>query len=223
MESLRRQVDAHGKLRRSHDRRSSHPYSAAMSQDLFVLGIPLAEKLLRTLCVYAFLLVGLRLAGKRELGQLNPFDLVVLLLLSNTVQNAIIGNDNSLLGGVVGATALLVLNWVVVRYLYTHPTVARWLEGDADVLIERGKLHDGRMKRELITHAELEAAARRQGIDGLHQVETCRLEVGGALTFVARAPTEEERRHREVLRHLRALHEDQASLASRLTALESHH
>ena len=192
-----------------------------MSQDLFVLGIPLAEKLLRTLGVYAFLLVGLRVAGKRELGQLNPFDLVVLLLLSNTVQNAIIGNDNSLLGGVVGATALLVLNWVVVRYLYTHPTVARWLEGDADVLIERGKLHDTRMKRELITHAELEAAARKQGIEGLDQVETCRLEVGGALTFVARAPTEEQRRHREVLRHLSALREGQASLANRLTTLES--
>jgi hypothetical protein len=130
-----------------------------MYADLFALGIPVAEKLLRTLAVYAFLLVGLRLAGKRELGQLNPFDLVVLLLLSNTVQNAIIGNDNSLAGGVLGATALLIINWIVVRYLYTHPTVARWLEGDADVLIEGGKLHDGRMKRELITRGELEAAA----------------------------------------------------------------
>src|SRR6058998_452734 len=107
-----------------------------MINDLFVLGIPLAEKLLRTLCVYGFLLVGLRLAGKRELGQLNPFDLVVLLLLSNTLQNAIIGEDNSLVGGILGASALLVLNWIVVRFLYTHPVVARWLEGDSDVLIK---------------------------------------------------------------------------------------
>jgi uncharacterized membrane protein YcaP (DUF421 family) len=191
-----------------------------MTHDLFVLGVPVAEKLVRTVCVYSFLLVGLRLAGKRELGQLNPFDLVVLLLLSNTVQNAIIGNDNSLLGGIIGASALLVLNWVVVRFLYTHPATARWIEGDADVLIERGKLHDVRLKRELITRGELEAAARRQGIEGLHQVETCRLEVGGALTFVPRAPTDDERRHRELLRHLAALQEGLASLASRLEVLE---
>jgi uncharacterized membrane protein YcaP (DUF421 family) len=191
-----------------------------MTNDLFVLGIPVAEKLLRTFCVYGFLLAGLRLAGKRELGQLNPFDLVVLLLLSNTVQNAIIGNDNSLLGGILGASALLILNWVVVRFLYTHPTIARWLEGDADMLIERGKLHDVRLKRELITREELEAAARRQGIESLHHVETCRLEVGGALTFVPRAPTEDERRHRELLRHLVALQESQASLVTRLEALE---
>src|SRR6478672_919668 len=173
-----------------------------MSHDLFALGIPFTEKLVRTLCVYGFLLVGLRLAGKRELGQLNPFDLVVLLLLSNTVQNAVIGNDNSLAGGVLGASALLIINWIVVRYLYTHPRVARWLEGDADVLIEKGKVHDTRLKRELITQAELEAAARRQGIEGLHQVETCRLEVGGALTFVPRAPTDDEQRHAELVRHL---------------------
>lgn len=191
-----------------------------MANDLFVLGIPFAEKLVRTLCVYGFLLVGLRLAGKRELGQLNPYDLVVLLLLSNTVQNAIIGNDNSLAGGIIGASALLIINWIVVRFLYTHPTIARWLEGDADVLIEGGKLHDVRLKRELITRGELEAAARRQGIEGLHHVETCRLEVGGALTFVPRAPTDDENRHRELLRHLVALEESQALLVARLGALE---
>jgi uncharacterized membrane protein YcaP (DUF421 family) len=191
-----------------------------MINDLFAVGIPMAEKLIRTLGVYGFLLVGLRLAGKRELGQLNPFDLVVLLLLSNTVQNAIIGNDNSLLGGIIGASALLILNWVVVRFLYTHPTIARWIEGDADVLIEGGKLHDARLKRELITRDELEVAARKQGIEGLHHVQTCRLEVGGALTFVARAPTEDEKRHRELLRHLVALQESQATLVARLEALE---
>jgi uncharacterized membrane protein YcaP (DUF421 family) len=191
-----------------------------MSSDLLALGIPFQEKLVRTVCVYAFLLVGLRLAGKRELGQLNPFDLVVLLLLSNTLQNAIIGNDNSLLGGVLGASVLLLINWVVVRFLYTHPLMARWLEGDADLLIEEGELHHGRLKRELITPAELEAAARRQGIEGLHQVRTCRLEVGGALTFVPRAPTEDESRHAELLRHLDALRDGQAALLDRVATLE---
>src|ERR1700750_2787381 len=87
---------------------------------LFVPGIPIAEKLIRTVAVYGFLLLGLRLAGKRELSQLNPFDLVVLLLLSNTVQNAIIGNDNSLIGGIIGGGALLILNATVVRGLYHY-------------------------------------------------------------------------------------------------------
>ena len=178
---------------------------APMSQDLFALGIPVGEKLLRTVAVYAFLLVGLRLAGKRELGQLNPFDLVVLLLLSNTLQNAIIGNDNSLSGGVIGATVLLALNWLVVRYLYSHPVAARWLEGDADVLVEKGVVQHARLKRELITLAELEAAARRQGMEGLHEVEMCRLEIGGALTFVQKAPSDDQSRHDELLARLDAI------------------
>lgn len=192
-----------------------------MSHDLFAFGIPIWEKLLRTAAVYFFLLIGLRLAGKRELGQLNPFDLVVLLLLSNTLQNAIIGNDNSLAGGVIGAAALLAINWLVVRYLYTHPVVARWLEGDADVLIDKGELQEARLTRELITRGELEAAARRQGIDGLHQVESCRLEIGGALTFVPKVPTEDETRHRELLERLDALARMQRELLERVSALEA--
>ncbi len=191
-----------------------------MLHDMFVLGIPLAEKMIRTLGVYVFLLAGLRLAGKRELGQFNPFDLVVLLLLSNTVQNAIIGNDNSLLGGIAGATTLLVINAIVVRYIYGHPRVARWLEGDADVLIQNGELQHERLKRELITHEELESAARKQGLDGLEKVEMCRLEVGGALTFVARTPTDEEQNHNELIRRLDELGRSQAALLERMSALD---
>lgn len=191
-----------------------------MSHDLFALGIPLGEKLLRTFLVYAFLLVGLRLAGKREMGQLNPFDFVVLLLLSNTVQNAIIGNDTSLAGGIIGATALLAVNWFVVRYLYTHPAFARIVEGDPDLLITNGKLHADRLKRELITPEELEAAARRQGIDGLHRVQTCRLEVGGALTFIAKEPSDEEKRHGELVKHLESLQQSHADLLARVARIE---
>src|SRR5258708_39710517 len=120
-----------------------------------------------------------------------------------------------------GATGLLIMKWVVVRYLYTHPVVARWLEGDADVLIEKGQVNDARLKRELITRAELEAAARRQGLDGLHEVETCRLEVRGALTCVPRAPTEDGPRHQELLGHLAALEEGQIRLLARVSALEA--
>src|SRR5215475_188532 len=103
--------------------------------DMFVLGLPIAEKILRPIIVYVFLVVGLRLAGKRELAQLNPFDLVVLLTLSNTVQNAIIGEDNSVTGGLIGATTLLAVNWLVVRFLYWHRTLDQLVEGDAAVLI----------------------------------------------------------------------------------------
>src|SRR5437773_10799153 len=91
-----------------------------MWNDMFVLGVPLIEKILRPIVVYLALVVALRVFGKRELAQLNPFDLVVLLSLSNTVQNAIIGNDNSLTGGLVGALALLAMNYLVVRFLFRH-------------------------------------------------------------------------------------------------------
>src|SRR5512142_803898 len=106
--------------------------------DMFVLGLPILEKMIRPVLVYLFLILGLRIAGKRELAQLNPFDLVVLLTLSNTVQNAIIGDDNSVTGGVIGAATLLAVNYVVVRFLYTHESLDRIIEGDSDVLIEDG-------------------------------------------------------------------------------------
>ena len=183
-------------------------------------GIPVAEKLVRTLAVYLFLLIGLRLAGKRELGQLNPFDLVVLLLLSNTLQNAIIGDDNSLLGGVIGAAMLLALNWLVVRYLYDHPMFEKLLVGRSDLLVRNGRVLHKHLRRELITHEELEAAARRQGLESLSHVETCRLEVGGALTFVAKAPSDDERRHRELITRLAEMSARQEALLQRVASLE---
>jgi uncharacterized membrane protein YcaP (DUF421 family) len=179
--------------------------------DIFFLGLPLTEKILRPILVYAFLVVGLRLAGKRELAQLNPVDLVVLLTLSNTVQNAIIGDDNSVTGGVLGATTLLVVNHVFVRYLYSHAKVQRLVEGDADVLIENGQVLGDRLKRELITLADLEAAAHKQGFASLDDVERAVLEPGGGVCFFARKPTPEVGRHAELLARLDAI---QAQLAS---------
>src|SRR6202165_1910057 len=104
-------------------------------QDMFALTLPVLEKILRPIVVYVFLIVGLRLAGKRELAQLNPFDLVVLLTLSNTVQNAIIGDDNSVTGGVIGAATLLLVNYLVVRLLYRHEKLDRLVAGESCVLI----------------------------------------------------------------------------------------
>ena len=168
-------------------------------RDMFILGIPLLEKILRPVIVYAFLVVCLRLAGKRELVQLNPFDLVVLLTLSNTVQNAIIGDDNSLLGGIIGATSLLVTNFLVVRFLYDHRKLDQAVEGRADVLIENGKVRPQHLRSELITMAQLEAAARTQGFGSLSEVEQCVLEPGGTLTFLGKKPATEDVRHQELL------------------------
>src|SRR5689334_23556356 len=117
---------------------------------MFALSLPVLEKILRPIVVYVFLIVGLRIAGKRELAQLNPFDLVVLLTLANTVQNAIIGNDNSVLGGIIGATTLLAVNYIVVRFLYSHERLDRLIEGDAELLIENGKVCRDFLKKELI-------------------------------------------------------------------------
>jgi uncharacterized membrane protein YcaP (DUF421 family) len=170
--------------------------------DMFVVGLPILEKILRPILVYLFLVISLRLSGKRELAQLNPFDLVVLLTLSNTVQNAIIGNDNSVSGGVIGATSLLATNYLVVRFLYRHRKLDQIAEGKADVLIEGGKIRTGRLKGELITPAQLTAAARKQGFDSLDEVDMCVLEPGGTLSFAGKKPTSEDIRHQEVIQRL---------------------
>jgi uncharacterized membrane protein YcaP (DUF421 family) len=172
---------------------------------MFVLAVPLAEKILRPIFVYAFLVISLRLSGKRELVQLNPFDLVVLLTLSNTVQNAIIGDDNTVSGGIIGATSLLIVNYLVVRFLYNHNKLDQIVEGHADVLIENGEVSFERLKKELISHAQLEAAARKQGFESLQEVQRCILEPGGTLTFVGKKPASDDIRHQELVTRLESL------------------
>jgi uncharacterized membrane protein YcaP (DUF421 family) len=176
--------------------------------------IGLVEKILRTLVVYVFLLIGLRLGGKRELGMLNPFDLVVLLVLSNTLQNAIIGPDNSVFGGLFGAATLLAINYLVVRYLFTHPKLERYVEGSAVILIQEGKINRRNMRRELITDDELKSRARLQGIEDLASVKCARIEVGGALTFVPMTPTPEEKWEDEIRRRLDQIDKALATLAA---------
>jgi uncharacterized membrane protein YcaP (DUF421 family) len=158
---------------------------------MFVLGVPVLEKMLRPVIVYAFLVIGLRLAGKRELAQLNPFDLVVLLTLSNTVQNAIIGNDNSVTGGIIGAATLLMINHFVVRLLYGHQKIEKIVEGDEDVLIENGQIKTDRLHEELITLPELEMAAHKQGFASLKDVERAVLEPSGSVSFIGKEPSKE--------------------------------
>jgi uncharacterized membrane protein YcaP (DUF421 family) len=174
-------------------------------KDMFVLGIPLLEKILRPVVIYAFLVISLRLSGKRELVQLNPFDLVVLLTLSNTVQNAIIGDDNTVLGGIIGATSLLATNYLVVRFLYDHRKLDQIVEGRADVLIEDGKVRTQHLRKELITMPQLQAAAHKQGFASLSEVEQCVLEPGGTMTFLGRKPAAEDVRHQELLGKMESL------------------
>ena len=173
--------------------------------DMFVLTLPIAEKMLRPVVVYAFLIIGLRIAGKREMAQLNPFDLVVLLTLSNTVQNAIIGEDNSVTGGIIGAITLLAANYLVVRFLYTHEKLDRLIEGECDVLIEGGVVQVDRLKKELITHSELEAAAHKQGFSSLDDIDRAILDPGGTVSFFARKPSVDDTRHNELVARLDAM------------------
>jgi uncharacterized membrane protein YcaP (DUF421 family) len=149
------------------------------------------EKLIRPLIVYVALLFLLKMFGKRELAQLNPFDLVVLLILSNTVQNAIIGNDTSLAGGLVGAFVLLLVNWVVVRYLYRHPKWEEFFEGEPTVLVQDGHLVAAACDQQEITEPELLAALRRQGYSELSQVKQAILETSGAISVIPKEPTTE--------------------------------
>jgi uncharacterized membrane protein YcaP (DUF421 family) len=180
--------------------------------DLFHPDISIIEKIIRPVIVYFFLVIGLRLAGKRELAQLNTFDLIVLLTLSNTVQNAIIGNDNSLAGGLIGAATLLSLNALVVRFLFKHPRLNRQVEGDPDVLIEGGKLKHDRLKKERLTVSELEAAAHKQGFASLEEVDRAVLEPGGTFSFNGKEPTPESERHNAVLGRLDQIARELAEL-----------
>ena len=169
---------------------------------MFQLPLPFLEKLLRPVIVYLVLVILLRLFGKRELAQLNPFDLVVLLSLSNTVQNAIIGDDNSVTGGVIGAATLLLINHGVVRYLYSHDRIDRLVEGDSDVLIDEGVVNEARLKKELITLSEFESAAHKQGFRSLDEVERAVLEPGGSICFIGKKPSPDIERHMDLLARL---------------------
>ena len=172
---------------------------------LFTLPIPLLEKIIRPIIIYAFLVILLRVFGKRELAQLNPFDLVVLLSLSNTVQNAIIGDDNSVSGGMIGAITLLVTNYLVVRYLFRHRRLDQMMEGKPSTLIKEGHVCKKEMARELLTTAELQSVIRREGFDGIQDIETCILEPGGAFSIKGKSPSADVKRHDELLHRLDAL------------------
>jgi len=185
---------------------------------MFQLPLPLLEKLARPVIVYLVLVVLLRIFGKRELAQLNPFDLVVLLSLSNTVQNAIIGDDNSVTGGVIGAFGLLGINWLVVRVLFRSQKLTRALEGRSSVLIFNGQIDRKAMQREMLTPEELLDVIHKQGFEDFHKVHRCELEPNGTFYVEAFDPSIADKRHEEMMARIDALSHEIAVLhASTLT------
>src|SRR5437763_15958131 len=187
-----------------------------MWNDIFVAGAPVIEKIVRPILIYVFLVIALRVFGKRELAQLNPFDLVVLLSLSNTVQNAIIGNDNSLSGGMIGALALLAVNYLVVRFLFRHRRLDQIFEGDPQTLVEQGKVDEAALAKELLTHAELTTVLHRQGFDSVDEVDRCVLEPGGTFYIHRKDPPLDRVQHEEVIRTLKELRDRLDALAARI-------
>jgi uncharacterized membrane protein YcaP (DUF421 family) len=186
--------------------------SALISPEMFHLGLPVAEKMLRPIIVYVFLVAALRVFGKRELAQLNPFDLVVLLSLSNTVQNAIIGDDNSVAGGLIGAFTLLAVNYLVVRFLFRHRRLDQMIEGRPAVLIERGKINTRALAKELLTESELLTVAHRQGFKSLREIDRCVLDPGGIFFIEGKAPPLVERQHAELLAQLEQINQQLGEL-----------
>ena len=180
--------------------------------NMFHLPLPILEKLLRPVVVYLVLVLLLRLFGKRELAQLNPFDLVVLLSLSNTVQNAIIGDDNSVTGGIIGAFGLLGINWLVVRILFSSPRLTRMLQGQSTVLVKNGKVDPKALEHESLTHEELIEVIHKQGFEGLRQIKLCQLDPNGSFYVEALEPSSADLQHAELLTRLDALTKEVAAL-----------
>ena len=144
------------------------------------------EFILRGVVVYVFLIVLLRLTGKRQIGQMAPFDLVLLLVLSNAVQNAMNGGDNSLIGGIISAVTLVGMNWVVGSLTYRSKAMEALVEGRPEVLIHNGKLFSKLMERQRLTHHELMTALREAGCTSVEEVHAAILENDGTISVVPR-------------------------------------
>ncbi|MFN7953337.1 MAG: DUF421 domain-containing protein [bacterium] len=151
------------------------------------LAVPLVELVTRAALVYVFLLLILRLTGKRQVGQLAPFDLVLLLVLSNAVQNSMNGGDNSLVGGLVSASTLIALNYVVGIATYRSKRLERIIEGRPQILVHNGRVFEDVMTAAKLTHHELDAALRHGGCACVADVHLAVLETNGSISVVPRA------------------------------------
>ena len=180
------------------------------------LHLSLLEKILRPIFVYIAIIILLRVFGKRQLAQLNPFDLTVLLCLSNTLQNAIIGDDNSVTGGIVGAISLLAINYITVRFFFRHRTLDQIVSGFPTVLIDHGKLDQEALAKEMVTESELTSAAHRQGFADLKDIDRCVLEPGGVFFISSKDGNSQTKHQKELLKRLEGLSAQINQLEKRL-------
>jgi uncharacterized membrane protein YcaP (DUF421 family) len=188
--------------------------------NILVPGVPLLEKVVRSVLVYVFLTVALRVAGRRELAQMTTFDLVVLLTISNTVQNAIIGEDTSVTGGILGAITMLGLNSLVVRFLYKHPKLEEKLEGAPTVLVRDGVIIKEACDRELVSESELMEAVRREGIETITEVHMVLLEANGNFSVVLKRSNAQEKQTADLSRQLEDLRRAITTLSAQVTAAQ---
>ncbi len=188
----------------------------SMMHSMFHMPLPVMEKILRPVIVYICLIAFLRLFGKRELAQLNPFDLVVLLSLSNTVQNAIIGDDNSVSGGIIGAFALLAINWLLMWFLYRAPKLNAALEGKKTVLIRDGVVLEDALKEETLTREELISVLNKNGFSDPGEVKECVLEPNGTFFVTAKTPSAEMVHSGELMQAIERLSAEVAMLRTEL-------
>jgi uncharacterized membrane protein YcaP (DUF421 family) len=186
--------------------------------DMFHVPLPLIEKILRPVIVYLCLIVFLRLFGKRELAQLNPFDLVVLLSLSNTVQNAMIGDDNSVTGGIVGALSLLAINWLLMWVLYRTPKVNAALEGKKSTLIRGGVVDEAELKKQILTHEELISVLNKNGFNDPADVEMCVLEPNGTFYVQGKSPSSSDVDQKNLMDAIVRLSDEVKSLRREIAA-----
>ena len=163
------------------------------------------EKILRPIIVYVALILLLRIFGKRELGQLNPIDLVVILSLSNTVQNAIIGEDNSVVGGLLGAVALLGINHFVAFLKFKNSNIETIIEGKPITLIENGEINQKAISREFMTREDLDVIAHNEGFEDAAAIEKCILDPNGSVLVEGKEENNEEKFKKEVLKKLEQL------------------
>lgn len=189
-----------------------------MIDSMFHLHLPVLEKVLRPIIVYLCLVLFLRLFGKRELAQLNPFDLIVLLCLSNTVQNSIIGDDNSVSGGIIGVFSLLTINFVLTRVLFRFPALNNLVEGKETVLIRDGKIDTEAVKREALTELELKTILHKQGLSSFSEVQRCVLEPSGNFYVEEKDPLRETKERGEILQQITALTAEVKELKAMLAA-----
>ncbi|MFZ7145252.1 MAG: DUF421 domain-containing protein [Bacteroidota bacterium] len=164
--------------------------------------IPILEIAGRSVAVYVVIILGIKIFGKKELSQLSVIDLVFILLISNSVQNAMVGSNTSLLGGITAAGALFIVNYILKQFLFREKNLSRWIQGSPVILIHEGKIVEEHLKQERITHDELDAAVREHGVRSVDEVNLAILEVDGSISILSDNFKTHSRRRRKPRKQL---------------------